>query len=78
MFPSVGRIVPKVSGLDFRVFARNSPDISKGICESGMCEFESSQVSQAFPKPEIALLKGEKSPLLAGFCNLVAVSELPN
>jgi hypothetical protein len=25
----------------------NSPDISKGISQSGMCKFESSQVSQA-------------------------------
>jgi hypothetical protein len=67
MFPSVGRIVPKVSGPDFRVFARNSPDISKGICELGMCEFETSQVSQAFRVSENFLLGLQKGPPMAGF-----------
>jgi hypothetical protein len=33
----------------------NSPDISKGISQSGMCKSESSQVSQAVTQPEIAL-----------------------
>jgi hypothetical protein len=31
--------------------------------------FESSRPSQVVPKPEIVTLKGQKSPLLAGFCN---------
>jgi hypothetical protein len=34
--------------------------------------------SQAVRKPEKVPLKGEKGPLLAGFCNFVPVSELPN
>src|ERR1700726_1192754 len=32
---------------DFEEKCGNSPDISKGISQSGMCEFESSVVSQA-------------------------------
>jgi hypothetical protein len=40
--------------------------------------FESSQGSQAFLEPKIEPLKGEKSPLLAGFCNFAPVSELSN
>jgi hypothetical protein len=48
MFPSIGRIVPEVSGPNFLENVRNSPDISKGIFKAGMCKFESSQVSQAF------------------------------
>src|SRR5664279_4813820 len=39
---------------------------------------ESSRPSQAFPRTEVAPLKGQKSPLLAGFCNSAAFSELPN
>jgi hypothetical protein len=40
-------LAAKVSNPGFRGNVRNSPDISKGISELGMCEFESSQVSQA-------------------------------
>jgi hypothetical protein len=40
-------LAAKVSNPGFRGKVRNSPDISKGIFELGMCEFESSQVSQA-------------------------------
>jgi hypothetical protein len=39
MFPSIGRIVPEVSGPNFLENVRNSPDISKGIFKA---------VSQAF------------------------------
>jgi hypothetical protein len=35
----------KVSNPDFEEKCGNSPDISKGISQSGMCKFESSQVS---------------------------------
>jgi hypothetical protein len=37
----------KVSNPDFEEKCGNSPDISKGISQSGMCKFESSRVSQA-------------------------------
>jgi hypothetical protein len=37
----------KVSNPGFRGKARNSPDISKGISQSGMCKFESSEVGLA-------------------------------
>src|ERR1700684_2339287 len=46
--PYSGKIVQKSPGLDFREIARNSLDISKGICKLGMSEFESCQVSQPF------------------------------
>jgi len=39
---------------------------------------ESSRLSQAFPRPEVPPLKGQKSPLLAGFRNSAPVSELTN
>src|SRR5882757_11231932 len=58
--------------------AGNSCDISKGFSCVGMCEFDPSVVSQAFPKRQIGPLKSEKSPLLAGFCNTAPVSKLPN
>jgi len=63
---------------DFEEKCGNSPDISKGISQLGMYKFESSQVSQAVPRPELPPLKEEKSPLLAGFCNSAQVSELSN
>jgi hypothetical protein len=37
----------KVSNPNFEEKSGNSPDISKGISQSGMYKFESSQVSQA-------------------------------
>jgi hypothetical protein len=43
----------KVSSPKFPGKVRNSLDISKGIVESGMWEFESSQVSQAVTQLEI-------------------------
>jgi hypothetical protein len=43
----------KVSNPNFAEKSRNSPDISKGISQSGMYKFESSQVSQAATQPEI-------------------------
>jgi hypothetical protein len=52
MFPSIGRIVPEVSGPNFLENVRNSPDISKGIFKAGMCKYESSQVSQAVRRSE--------------------------
>ena len=39
----------------------NSPDISKGVFQSGMCKFESSQVSQPVPPSEIGSpIRGER------------------
>jgi hypothetical protein len=46
---------------------RNSPDISKGIFELGMCEFESSRVSQAFTQPEIVSNYSLERPANGGF-----------
>jgi hypothetical protein len=61
MFPSIGRIVPEVSGPNFLENVRNSPDISKGIFKAGMCKFESSQVSQAVRRSgENALMLAER------------------
>jgi hypothetical protein len=57
---------------------RNSRDISKGFFQLGIRQFESSQVSHPVPQTEVQPLKGQKSPLLAGFCNSAVVSELPN
>jgi hypothetical protein len=53
---------------DFEEKCGNSPDISKGISQMGMCKFESSKVSQAFPRPEVPPLKEEKSSPTAGLC----------
>jgi hypothetical protein len=63
---------------DFEEKWGNSPDISKGSPQLGMCKFESSQVSQPVSKPQIMTLKGDKGPRLAGFCNCAPVSQLPN
>jgi hypothetical protein len=66
MFPSIGRIVPEVSGPNFLENVRNSPDISKGIFKAGMCKFESSQVRQALKRSAGFLKKkGRKSRLFA-------------
>jgi hypothetical protein len=42
----------KVSNPKFGEKVRNSSGISKGILNSGMCKFESSQVSQAVRRSE--------------------------
>jgi hypothetical protein len=45
---------------DFEEKGGNSPDISKGIPQLGMCKFESSQVSQAVrPSGKRSLIVGE-------------------
>jgi hypothetical protein len=58
----------QVSNSRFQGKVRNSPNISKGISRLGMFKFESSQVSQPVPRPEVPPLNEQKSPLLAGFC----------
>jgi hypothetical protein len=45
----------------------NSPDISKGFFQSGMCEFESSEVSQAFRVSENFLLWMRKARQMPAF-----------
>jgi hypothetical protein len=57
----------KVSNPRFRGKARNSPDISKGISRSGMCKFESSEVSQAFRRSARLPRKGENGPGMPAF-----------
>jgi hypothetical protein len=60
-------LAAKVSNPRFRGKVRNSPDISKGIFELGMCEFESSQVSQAFRISENFLLWMKKARQMRAF-----------
>jgi hypothetical protein len=47
----------------------NSPDISKGISQSGMCKFESSQVSQAVRRSWNRLRTIAEKAAIGGFCN---------
>jgi hypothetical protein len=57
----------KVSNPNFAKKSRNSPDISKGISQSGMYKFESSQVSQAFRVLENFLLWMRKARQMRAF-----------
>jgi hypothetical protein len=59
----------KVSNPKFRGKCGNFLDISKGISQSGICKFESSEVSQAFRVSENFLLWQQKGPPMAGFSN---------
>jgi hypothetical protein len=63
---------------DFEEKRGNSPDISKGISRSGMCKFESSQVSQAVRRLEISPSEMPKGPPMAGFCKLAVGLQTPN
>jgi hypothetical protein len=56
----------KVSNPNFAEKNGNSPDISKGISQSEMCKFESSQVSQAVTQLEIERLQMQESPAKCG------------
>src|ERR1700730_7228350 len=51
----------------------NSPDISKGISQSGMCKFESSEVSQAVTQHE-----SDKCSRIGAFCELSKCLYTPN
>jgi hypothetical protein len=51
----------KVSRLKFWEIRGNSSDISKGLFQLGMCEFDPSQVSQAFLFSENFLLSMRKA-----------------
>jgi hypothetical protein len=59
----------KVSKPEIRQNPPNSYDISKGFFQSGICEFESSVVSQPFRLSENFLLYWQKGPPMAGFSN---------
>src|ERR1700692_4080679 len=52
---------------NFEEKSGNSPDISKGISQSGMCKFESSEVSQAFRVSENFLLWMRKARQMRAF-----------
>jgi hypothetical protein len=78
MFPSIGRIVPELSGPNFLEKVRNSPDISKDIFKAGMCKFESSQASQAVRRSEIGLEPFQKRPPVAAVCSSAGNLQTPN
>jgi hypothetical protein len=59
--------VAKVSDLKFREKTGNSFEISNGFSHSGICEFESSQVSQAFRISENFLLWMKKARQMRAF-----------
>jgi hypothetical protein len=77
VFPDTGKIVPKVSSLGFREFARNSLNSSKAVCKSGMSQFESCQVSQLVRQLKIVRNPITKRPLNKGFLALCGVSPHP-
>jgi hypothetical protein len=56
----------KVSNPNFEEKSGNSPDISKGISQSGMCKFESSQVSQAVRGPQVGPQPMAEKPAIGG------------
>jgi hypothetical protein len=68
--PSAQLVAAKVSDPDSEEICGNSTDISKGFFQSGMCEFESSEVSQAVWRSEKMSLILAESPPMAGFCEL--------
>jgi hypothetical protein len=57
----------KVSNPKFRGKCGNFLDISKGISQSGMCKFESSEVSQAFRRLARLAKKSENGPEIPAF-----------
>ena len=61
----------KVSSPKFPGKVRNSPDISKGIFESGMWEFESSQVSHPVRRPEKMSLILTERPTNRGLSGMI-------
>ena len=68
----------KVSNLEFRGIRRNSLDISKGLSQRGMLEFDPWKVSQPVPESEkIAGIMTERPPM-AGFCNPVDSLHAPD
>ena len=67
-------LAAKVSSPNFAEKSRNSPDISKGISQSGMYKFESSQVSQAVTQSKIASHKTPEVPARCGFLQILLLS----
>jgi hypothetical protein len=62
---------------DFEEKCGNSPDISKGISQMGMCKFESSEVSHAFQRSARLSKRPGKGPEIPAFRALALVSGLP-
>ena len=65
---------------DFEEKCGNSPDISKGISQTGMWEFDPSEVSQPVRQPKIDYTQIAESLQNTGFLALLArspSSELP-
>jgi hypothetical protein len=60
----------KVSNPRFREKCGNSPDISRGISQLGMCKFESSEVSQAVRQSERTPLILAESPANGGLLRI--------
>lgn len=56
----------KVSNPNFAGKSGNSPDISKGISQSGMCKFESSQVSHAVGPEQTWPMRVAEKPANSG------------
>jgi hypothetical protein len=67
----------KVSNPKFRGKRGNSPDISKGISQSGMCRFESSEVSQPFLCSAGLPKRRENGPEIRAFRARAFVSRPP-
>ena len=67
----------KVSNLKFRGRSGNSLDISKGISQSAMCKFESSQVSHAFLRLARIPERRENGPEIRAFRAFAFVSGVP-
>ena len=67
-------LAAKISSPVFHEKMRNPPDISKAIFELGMCEFESSQVSQAVLQLEIVLAYFAERPANCGLLVIGAPS----
>jgi hypothetical protein len=62
----------KVSNPGFRGKAGIPPDISKGISQSGMCEFESSEVSQALGRSARLPKKREIGPEMPAYARSIS------
>jgi len=63
-------VAAKVSKLEFRETRENSPDISMGFFNLGMCEFDPSQVSQAVWPSEKRFLIVAERPATAGLLRI--------
>jgi hypothetical protein len=71
-------LAAKVSGPEFWEIRGNSADISKGLFQLGMCEFDPSQVSQPFRRYARRSQKCEIGPEMRAFGAFDLVSRHPN